>query len=219
VNLQDLLPTAVAVAIFILVGFPVHEFSHAFAAFRLGDSTARWQGRLTLNPVKHFDPLGGGLLILTALIGRGFMIGWAKPTPVNPYNLRYGRRGEALVAFAGPLSNLIMAAAATIGVRLGFGDQILLMLLTPATSSAAAFVFHTAVTFIQINVVLMIFNLLPIPPLDGWRVLLGFLDARTAFSLRQYEQYGFIVLLLLVFAGGTLLSNVIAAVMRFLLGL
>jgi Zn-dependent protease len=93
------------------------------------------------------------------------------------------------------------------------------MLLTPATSSAAAFVFHTAVTFIQINVVLMIFNLLPIPPLDGWRVLLGFLDARTAFSLRQYEQYGFIVLLLLVFAGGTLLSNVIAAVMRFLLGL
>jgi Zn-dependent protease len=219
VNLQDLLPTAVAVAIFILVGFPVHEFSHAFAAFRLGDSTARWQGRLTLNPVKHFDPLGGGLLILTALIGRGFMIGWAKPTPVNPYNLRYGRRGEALVAFAGPLSNLIMAAAATIGVRLGFGDQILLMLLTPATSSAAAFVFHTAVTFIQINVVLMIFNLLPIPPLDGWRVLLGFLDARTAFSLRQYEQYGFIVLLLLVFAGGTLLSNVIAAVMTFLLGL
>ncbi len=100
-----------------LVGFPVHEFSHAFAAYRLGDSTARWQGRLTLNPIAHFDPLGGGLLALSAIAG-GFFIGWAKPTPVNPYNLRYGRRGEALVALAGPLSNLIMAAVVAIPLRL-----------------------------------------------------------------------------------------------------
>jgi Zn-dependent protease len=216
VNLEDLLPTAVAVAIFILVGFPVHEFSHAYAAFRLGDSTARWAGRLTLNPIKHFDPLGGSLLIITALISRGFMIGWAKPTPVNPYNLRYGHRGEALVAFAGPLSNLVMAAAAAIPIRLLLLDQT--RFLTVAANPAGLFVLNVLEMFIRINVVLMIFNLLPIPPLDGWRVLLGLVDPRTAFNLRQYEQYGFVVLLLLVFAGGPILSNVIDGAMRFLLG-
>lgn len=216
-NIQDLLPTLVAVAIFILVGFPVHEFSHAFAAFRLGDSTARWAGRLTLNPVKHFDPLGGGLLIITALISRGFMIGWAKPTPVNPYNLRYGRRGESIVAFAGPLSNLVMAVAAAIPLRILAMD--LPRLLALAADPAGYLVIQTLETFIRINVVLMIFNLLPIPPLDGWRVLLGFVDARTAYTLRQYEQYGFVVLLLLVFAGGPILSSLIDTVMRFLLGL
>ena len=215
-NLEDLLPTAVAVAIFILVGFPVHEFSHAYAAFRLGDSTARWAGRLTLNPIKHFDPLGGSLLIITALISRGFMIGWAKPTPVNPYNLRYGHRGEALVAFAGPLSNLVMAAAAAIPIRLLLLDQT--RFLTVAANPAGLFVLNVLEMFIRINVVLMIFNLLPIPPLDGWRVLLGLVDPRTAFNLRQYEQYGFVVLLLLVFAGGPILSNVIDGAMRFLLG-
>src|SRR5688500_11769058 len=107
----------IAVAIMLLVGFPVHEYMHAYAANRLGDSTARWQGRLTLDPRVHLDPLGAGLLALSALLG-GIFIGWARPTPVNPMNLQGGRRGEAIVAVAGPLSNLAMAAAVAIVVRL-----------------------------------------------------------------------------------------------------
>ena len=105
----------------LLVGFPVHEFSHALAAYRLGDGTARMFGRLTLNPIVHFDPLGGLMLVISAL-GTGFFFGWAKPTPVNPMNLQGGRRGEAIVALAGPASNLIMAAVAAIPLRFILGS-------------------------------------------------------------------------------------------------
>jgi Zn-dependent protease len=217
VSLEELLPTLVAVAIFIAVAFPVHEFSHAFAAFRLGDSTARYQGRLTLNPIVHFDPLGGLILIVTALLPGSFLIGWAKPTPVNPYNLQGGRRGEALVALAGPISNLIMALAVAAPMRLIVGDDTTFG--TILGNDAARFAFETAYMFVVINVVLMIFNLLPIAPLDGWRVVLGLVDARTAYSLRQFEQYGFIVLIVLVIAGGSILGGLINGVTRFLLGL
>jgi Zn-dependent protease len=212
---ERLLESLIAVAIFILVGFPVHEFSHAFAAFRLGDSTARYQGRLTLNPIVHFDPIGGTLLALSAFLG-GFFIGWAKPTPVNPYNLRYGRRGEAFVALAGPLSNLIMAAAVAIPLRLISSNPS--MFLTVLTNDAAAFAFTVAGFFVVINVFLMVFNLLPIPPLDGWRVLLGLVDARTAYTLRSFEQYGFLLLLVFVFAGGSVLGGLADQIIRFLLG-
>ena len=97
------------VAVMLLVAFPIHEFAHAFAAYRLGDSTARLFGRLTLNPLAHFDPIGGSMLAISVLLGSGF--GWAKPTPVNPRNLEGGRWGEAIVAAAGPLSNLVLAVA------------------------------------------------------------------------------------------------------------
>jgi Zn-dependent protease len=213
---ERLLQSLVAVGIFLLVGFPVHEFSHAFAAFRLGDSTARWQGRLTLNPIVHFDPLGGGLLALSAIAG-GFFIGWAKPTPVNPYNLRGGRRGEATVALAGPLSNLIMAAIVALPLRL--------ILMNPETrtmvgsNDVALFVFNTADFFVVINLFLMVFNLLPIPPLDGWRVLLGLLDARTSYTLRQYEQYGFILILVIFLAGARIIGDLVFTLHDLLLGL
>lgn len=213
-DLASILQALVAVAIIILVSFPVHEFSHAWTAYKLGDSTARYQGRLTLDPRVHFDPLGGALLAISALVGVG--IGWAKPTPVNPYNLRYGRRGESLVALAGPISNLIMAAAVAIPLRL--------ILTNPAlhsaafASDAAYFVLQVAVTFVLINVLLMVFNLLPIPPLDGWRVLLGLVDARTAYTLRQYEQYGFVVIILIIVAAPALIGNLANPIISFLLG-
>ena len=212
---QQLLEELVAVAIFILVAFPVHEFSHALAAFRLGDSTARWQGRLTLNPIVHFDPLGGGLLVVSALIG-GVFIGWAKPTPVNPYNLRYGRRGESIVALAGPLSNLVMGAIVAIPVRIIAMSPS--MVDTVYSNAISAFVFETAGYFVLINVFLMVFNLLPIPPLDGWRVLLGLVDARTAYNLRAFEQYGFLVLILIIFLAPSFIGNIGLSIFNFLIG-
>src|SRR6187397_182091 len=102
----------------LLVGLPVHEFSHALAAYRLGDGTAKLFGRLTLNPLVHFDPIGGTLLAASMLLSSGFAFGWAKPTPVNPLNLRGGRQGEAIVALAGPASNLILASLGGLVFRL-----------------------------------------------------------------------------------------------------
>ena len=108
--------TIILIAIFLLIAFPVHEFAHAFVAWRLGDSTAKMFGRLTLNPIVHFDPIGGLFLVISAIAG-GFIFGWAKPTPVNPMNLRDRRNGEVFVALAGPASNLIMAAVGAVVLR------------------------------------------------------------------------------------------------------
>jgi Zn-dependent protease len=209
-----LLFSLATVAIIILVGFPVHEFSHAFVAYRLGDSTARWQGRLTLNPLVHFDPIGGLMLVLSSFAG--FFVGWAKPTPVNPYNLRYGRRGEALVAAAGPISNLIMAAAVAIPIRLiwsvpSMGDVVF-------GSPIGTSLYDIGFFFVLINSFLFLFNLLPIPPLDGWKVLLGLVDARTSFNLRQFEQYGFFLLLFIVFFGGRFIAPIGEGVFSLLVG-
>ncbi|MGI8928275.1 MAG: site-2 protease family protein [Candidatus Limnocylindrales bacterium] len=204
-----------AVAIIILVAFPVHEFSHALAAYRLGDSTARYQGRLTLNPIVHFDPLGGILLALSAVVG-GMFIGWAKPTPVNPYNLRGGRRSEALVALAGPLSNLLLAAIVAIPLRIILASPD--MALTVFSNNIATFAFGVAELFVVINILLMVFNLLPIPPLDGWHTLLALVDPRTAYTLRQYEQYGFILILLLIITGATFIGQIVQVIERLLLG-
>jgi Zn-dependent proteases len=215
VSVSQLASGAIVVAIFLLVAFPVHEFSHAWAAYRLGDSTARWQGRLTLNPLVHFDPLGGSLLAISILLA-GFGFGWAKPTPVNPYNLRYGRRGEALVAVAGPISNLVMAIAVAIPLRLIHADPALLA--SVAANDVARFVFNVAVLFVEVDIVLLIFNLLPIPPLDGWRALLGIVDARTAYNLRQFEQYGFVLIILLIVVAPRFLGGLVGGLAGILLG-
>jgi Zn-dependent protease len=211
----QLVSRLVAVAIIILVSFPVHEFSHAYTAYRLGDSTAKYQGRLTLNPAKHFDPLGGLLLAVGAVVG-GFLIGWAKPTPVNVYNLRYGRRGDVIVSLAGPLSNLVLAIIVAIPLRIILSNPS--MLLAIESSAITSFALDVATAFVLINVLLMIFNLLPIPPLDGWHVLLGLVSPRTAYTLRQYEQYGFVLILLLILVGGRFIGPLIFAIQRFLLG-
>jgi len=201
----------IAVGIMLLVGFPVHEFSHALAAYRLGDSTAKLFGRLTLNPIVHFDPLGGALLVLSAL-GTGFFFGWAKPTPVNPMNLQGGRRGEAIVALAGPASNLIMAAAASIPLRY--------ILNSPTLVGLPAVVVNVVIFFVLINVFLGLFNLIPIPPLDGYRVMLGLIDPRTAWQIRPIlEQYGLIILLVFLFTvGGTIMGSLGSEIYHLLVG-
>jgi len=201
----------IAAGLIILIAFPIHEFSHALAAYRLGDSTARWQGRLTLDPRRHFDPLGGVMLIMSSILGFG--VGWAKPTPVNPYNLRYGRRGESVVALSGPLSNLIIAAVIAIPLRLIANSDELMATIVGSTIATIAW--NIVYYLFAINISLFVFNLLPIPPLDGWKVLLGLVDARTAFTLRQFEQYGLILLAFIVLFGGRLLIPVL----EFLLNL
>src|SRR5262245_53764294 len=117
-GIEELIVAGIVLAVMLLVAFPIHEFSHAFAAFQLGDQTARFMGRLTLDPRAHFDPTGGLLLAVSILISGGqFGFGWAKPTPYNPMNLRGGRWGEAIIAVAGPLSNFVLAVAGAIPLR------------------------------------------------------------------------------------------------------
>jgi Zn-dependent protease len=213
-----LLASIIVVAIMLLVGFPVHEFAHALAAARLGDHTARFMGRLTLNPIVHFDPLGGILLAVTMIGTQGFAFGWAKPTPVNPNNLEGGPRGEAIVAAAGPISNLVLAIAAAIPLRY--------IVANPALAEQIPFIaIQVLVLFIYINLVLMIFNLFPIPPLDGSKVLFAFLPPHIAWRWRpMLEQYGFILLLLVFFLppggsiGGRIIVPIIDGFFAFLVG-
>lgn len=215
---DQLLSAALVVAIMLLVGFPIHEFAHALAAYRLGDGTARLFGRLTLNPVAHFDPIGGTLLAVSVLASGGtFGFGWAKPTPVNPVNLRNGRYGEAIVAFAGPASNLIMAAAAAIPLRY--------LLDHPGLVDDVPLLFDVLVLFIRLNLVLMLFNLVPIPPLDGSKVLFALMNPRTVWQWRPVlEQYGFLILIFVFFfpPGGSIgqrvLFPILDTIFRFLVG-
>ena len=203
----------------LLIGFPVHEFAHALAAYRLGDSTARHLGRLTLNPAAHFDPLGGILLAVTFLASAGrFGFGWAKPTPVNPNNLEGGRWGEGIVAAAGPISNLVLAIAAALPLRYLL-DHPDLAIQVPDLALLVLYL------FVQINVLLMVFNLFPIPPLDGSKVLFAFLPPRLAWQWRPVlEQYGFVLLLLVFFLppgdsiGGRILFPIIDGLFGLLVG-
>ena len=198
-----------AFAVALIVGITVHEFSHAWAATQLGDNTARSQGRLSLNPVRHLDPLGT-LLILVA----GF--GWGRPTPVSPSNIRIGARpGMAVVALAGPISNMVVATLAALPVQLGT--------LSIASGSLDAQFLYQLVAW---NIVLAVFNLLPIAPLDGFKVLLGILPRHLAAAFQRTERLGMVLLMVIVlvdvFTPIGILSRIliptISAIRQLLLG-
>ena len=176
-------------AVLILIMMPVHEAAHAFAAHKLGDDTAKWNGRLTLNPLAHLDPIGS-LMILA------FGIGYAKPVPVNPYNFRKCSRktGMALTALAGPLSNLLMAA-----ISMG-----IFRLIYTFTTSYTVLMYANLVllnVFVPINIGLAVFNLLPIPPLDGSRIFGAILPDKWTAWVDQHFQIVQLALLLLIFTG------------------
>lgn len=180
----------IAILLILFVSLPFHEFSHALAAYRLGDSTAKYMGRLTLNPLAHLDPFGALLILLV-----GF--GWAKPTPYNPYNVRGGKTGEVIIAIAGPISNLVLAIAAALPLRYIYATG---MDVPEVVVSALS-------TFVMLNVILAVFNLIPIPPLDGSKLLYAAMNPQTERQWRPVlEQYGFIILfaalLLPVLPGG-----------------
>ncbi len=178
--------SSIAFLVALIIGVTIHECAHAWMANRLGDPTARLMGRISLNPVVHFDPLGALMMVIMAF--RGFGIAWGKPTPVNPYHLRHGPRvGMGMVSLAGPLSNLFLASVIAIPLRLGLPLPGLLSLLVG--------------TVVIANIGLAVFNLLPIPPLDGFSVLMGILSVIRAgwayewsSSLARLESQGMMVL-------------------------
>jgi len=187
-RLADLL---MALPVFIL-SLSLHEYMHAWAADRLGDPTPRAMGRLTVNPRAHLDPLGTVMFILSALYG--FFIGWAKPVPVNHFNFRHPRRDFAFVAVSGPGANFMQAVAWYLLLRL-------VLLAMPAFSPLGTLLRQFTLIGVIVNVALLCFNIIPIPPLDGSRVLAWLLPPRQAAVLDRMEPFGFVVLLLLLYTG------------------
>ncbi|MFN3234606.1 MAG: site-2 protease family protein [Gammaproteobacteria bacterium] len=180
-------------AIPILFAITVHEVAHGYVASKFGDNTAKMLGRLTLNPLKHIDLVGTVIVPLLLLFLGGFIFGWAKPVPVDPRNMTNPKKNMILVAAAGPLANLLMALiwAAILKIAL---------LLSGIDHWLAVPLEYMGKIGIQINIILMVLNLFPIPPLDGGRVLMGFLSPKAAHKLGKIEPYGiFIVLFLIVF--------------------
>lgn len=178
----------------VLLAVTVHETAHGLIASYFGDKTAKMLGRLTLNPVKHIDPIGTILVPgLMLLLPGGFVFGWAKPVPVNWRNLRNPKQDMGWVAVAGPLSNLFMAIGWAILVRIA--------LMTGVDNWFALPLLFMGVAGIYINTILMVLNLLPLPPLDGGRVMTGLLPARAALVFSRIEPYGFMIIIALLMSG------------------
>ena len=188
----------------LLVAITIHEFSHAAIADRLGDPTARLMGRLTLNPLAHLDPFG----TLFLLIAR---VGWGKPVPFDPFNLRNPRRDAALISLAGPASNLILASILSLVLRI--------IPYLPLPHIAFLLIQAFLIPIIILNVALAIFNLLPVGPLDGFKIVGGFLPRNLAYQWQELEGYGlfFLLLLLLPLAGGSLLTNILDPILSLIL--
>lgn len=189
----------------LIISVIIHEVSHGYMADYLGDPTARLKGRLTLNPIPHIDPIGSvvvpGILALTQV---GIIFGWAKPVPYNPHNIA-NRYGNALVAAAGPASNLLLAAIGCAIFR-----------LAPLSAGDPFGLFCLAV--VLINVVLAVFNLVPIPPLDGSKILFDFLPARFNYIRDALERYGFMILLFFVFFAVEIIQPIIAVLYQLFVG-
>ncbi|PIE57153.1 MAG: site-2 protease family protein [Desulfobulbus propionicus] len=188
-----------------LFALTLHELAHGYVAYQLGDPTAKEAGRLTLNPLKHLDPLGVVAFII-------MKIGWAKPVPVNPRYFRDPRKGMLLVAIAGPAANIMIAIASAMLVKL--------IVLLPPPLFVFRPLFDMLVASVWINVMLAVFNCLPIPPLDGSKVLMSLLPPRTAYSFARLEPVGFILLLGLFYAGiiPAIINPIIGSSYQLLLG-
>lgn len=182
----------------LIIAITIHEFAHALVADRLGDPTPRLQGRLTLNPLSHLDPIGTLMILLVSF-------GWGKPVQFDPFNLKNPRRDAALISIAGPISNILLAILLSAIIRLPFVSPLLTQFIIPV---------------IYLNVVLAVFNLLPIHPLDGFKIVGGLIPESQAREWYSLERYGFIFLLaLLLIPGrnGSLLFSILGPIVNFII--
>lgn len=191
----------------LIMSVVIHEVSHGFVADSMGDPTARYRGRLTLNPIKHLDPFGSVIIpALTYFMG-GFIFGWAKPVPYNPYNLKNQKWGPAIVAGAGPFSNFLIATVFGLTVRfagpLGLPGEFVQALLL----------------VVFINIILMIFNLVPLPPLDGSKLLFALLPLRFYYIQRFLEQYGFFLIIIFIFFFWDLILPLVFLIFKLITGI
>ncbi len=191
--IQNIIPRLISLP-FLLISIILHEIAHGLVAYWQGDKTAKDAGRLTLNPIKHIDPIGALCMIFAPF-------GWAKPVPINPFRMKKPKLGMVLCSIAGPLCNLLLAFVAT-----------LIYVPVFEATGGAELVVEAFGYFISLNCVLAVFNLIPFPPLDGSKVLFAVLPERTYFRYMQYEKYGIIILLILVYFGAfTSYINVVAS--------
>ncbi len=199
--------TVFSIAVFI-ISVMMHEVSHGYMANALGDPTAKYEGRITLNPLKHIDMFGSIILPLVLILsGAPFVFGWAKPVPYNPYNLRSKKWGSLLVAIAGPLSNIAIAVVFGSllrgGLFLGYANQAIVDVVT---------------IIVFVNVLLAIFNLIPIPPLDGSKIVMSFLPFDWKLRIERYEQYYFIIFILFVVSLWQFMFPIVTYVATLILG-
>ncbi len=197
----------VYIVIVILLSLSFHELSHAFVSYRLGDPTAKDQGRLTLNPIKHLDPLGTIMMVASMIGGAG--IGWAKPVPINPMYYKNKKAGTMLVSVAGPVSNLLLSFIFAFPV-IYINYKYNIKPVDP--TNLDIFIFSISHMFMLTNINLAIFNLLPVPPLDGSKILSGILPTRRYYQFMQYENYIGIAFILLIFIFPGVLSGVLRTI-------
>jgi Zn-dependent protease len=207
----SLLQILAVAAIPVLFAITVHEVAHGWVARHFGDRTAEMLGRLTLNPVKHIDPLGTLIVPALALMTTGFLFGWAKPVPVAMRNLRNPRRDMVLVAAAGPAVNIVMALFWALFIKL--------VIALGLEGMTAQFFLTMGQIGVFINVILAVFNMLPIPPLDGGRVMSGLLPPRASTRLDSIEPYGLIIVLAFIFFAWGYLRPVINTVSGFIMSI
>ncbi len=199
-NLNNFIQQFIILAPPFLFALTFHELAHGYVAWHLGDPTAKNQGRLTMNPLKHLDPLG----VIAFIIMK---IGWAKPVPVNPMYFKDPRKGMLLVALAGPAANVLLAVASAVLVKL------LLLTVHILPMYILGPVANMLIASVWINIMLAVFNCLPIPPLDGSKVLMGVLPPETARIYEKLEPFGFILLLVLFYTG--IISKIILPIISF----
>jgi len=192
----------------LIVSVVVHEVAHGYAAYRFGDMTAKYQGRLSFNPIRHIDPLGSIILpLIMALLPGNLILGWAKPVPINPYNFKRRKLGEFVTAFAGPLSNILIASCFIILIRLsdtiGMNDVFVML----------------SIVIVLINSVLALFNLIPIPPLDGYRIVSLLLPQDIIERFEMFAQrFGIFIVLFFVFIFWHPIFMTLIALLEFLTG-